>query len=476
MQPFDRVFTYLFPLSLLEPTQWLQIWRENERRDFISTTKIFFPIVAVLYFAHYWLFDLPMQLEPGSSWLLYRVSMVAIALAAYAYYALFPNLLPSYRLVAIAACTVFCVTQSWVAVFYPKAPWLYCFVFVIVSTLILRSSVLKSCLVAIVLIALQWRGLMASGVAIPEALSASGVTLIAITVMRGNYLADIRYFLLTQENLDAQRRNIELNIEFTDRIKFFIPRQIATRMERFLRERDASVINAIYEVLKPKKRQIACLFSDIRGFTEGSKDLDSFVGGSVLPNVKACTDAIESCGGIPRKIGDLVFAYFDDSRVDVNLLRAVVAGMEIALLSAAQNAISSHAEVKRYILISVGEAIVGNIGGFDSSVEITALGSPVNFLSRLDEATKDPALSQRISSSDLVMCDRSLEILKSIGVHPEVSTIDLPSLGVSIRNFQDEKTIHCLRPTEYNRSLMRTFYNQFAVDDSPWNEDGNKVA
>jgi class 3 adenylate cyclase len=476
MSFFDRVFTYLFPLSLLESTPWLDIWREKERQDFIGTARIFFPITATLYFAHYWLFDLPMKLEPWTDWLLFRLSMLLIAIAAYLYYVFSPNLIRPYRLVAVIACTVFCVSQSWVTVVYPKAPWLYCFVFVIVSALILRTSVLKSCLFAVLVIALQWKGLIAAGLAIPEAVSASGVTLIAILVMRGNYLAEVRYFLLTQENLDAQRRNIELNIEFTDRIKFFIPKQIASRMERFLRERDASVINAIYEVLKPKKRNIACLFSDIRGFTEGSKDLDTFVGESVLPNVKACTDAIESCGGIPRKIGDLVFAYFDDSNAHLNLLRAIAAGMEIAQLNAEQNANYSNAEVKRYILISTGEAIVGNIGGFDSSVEITALGSPVNFLSRLDEATKDPALSERISSSDLIICNKSLELLQNSGVWPDVITIDLSSIGVSIRNFQDQTTIHCLRPTEHNRELLSNLYKKLAKDNSPWNEDRYEAA
>lgn len=476
MQLFDRVFTFLFPTSLLEPTPWLDIWRENEQKEFFAAARIFFPIAAALYLAHYWLFDVPMELEPWTYWLTFRLSMVLIAMGAYLYYTFTPNLLTAYRLPAMLACVVFCISQAWVTVFYPKAPWLYCFVFVIVSALILKASVLKSCLFAVFAISLQWKGLMSAGLTVPEAISASGVTLIAIMVMRGSYLADVRYFLLTQENLDTQRKNIEMSIEFTERIKFFIPKQIATRMELYLKDREASVINAIYEVMKPKRRQIACLFSDIRGFTEGSKDLDAFVRDAVMPNVKACTSAIESCGGIPRKIGDLVFAYFDESDIGRNLLEAVVAGMEIARLNEEQNATSSQLQVKRYILISVGDAIVGNVGGFDSSVEITALGNPVNFLSRLDEATKNPALSQLISSSDLIVCDRSLDVLKQMGMNLDSIAIDLPSIGVSIRNFADQKTIHCLRPSEHNRTLILSHRRRLTAPDKAWNENRHEAA
>src|SRR5690606_33678348 len=96
-----------------------------------------------------------------------------------------------------------------------------------------------------------------AGVAVPEAVSAFGVCVLAIIALRGGYLAEVKYFLLNQQNVAAQRRNIELNIEFTDRIKSFIPRQIASRLERYLQDRDTSVLNAIYEVLKPRKREIA---------------------------------------------------------------------------------------------------------------------------------------------------------------------------------------------------------------------------
>lgn len=476
MRLFDRMFTYVFPLSLLEPTPWLEIWRDKERSDFLTTVRIFFPVVAVLYLAHYWAFDLPMGLEPKLSWLAFRVSMVAVALGAYVYYVSPWAGVGAYRAVAMVASGVFCISQAWVTVFYPAAPWIYCFVFVIVASLVLRASVVKSLCYALGVVALQWSPLMKAGVAVPEAVSAFGVCVLAIVALRGSYLADVRYFLLNQQNVAAQRRNIELNIEFTDRIKSFIPRQIAARLERHLQDRDTSVLNAIYEVLKPRKREIACLFSDIRGFTESSKELDAFVSDAVLPNVRACTEAVESNGGIPRKIGDLIFAYFDESSIHLNLLRAVAAGLEIARINEDQNLTAHAGQIQRYILISVGEAVVGNIGGFDSSVEITALGSPVNFLSRLDELTKHPELRKRLLSSDLVICDKSLRLLNELGLRPDVITIDLCQVGVSIRNFQEQTIIHAMRPTEGNRRLIRGFYERLVGEGWPLDEDRDEAA
>lgn len=479
MRLFDRVFTYLFPLSLLETTPWLDMWKEKERSDFLSAVRIFFPIAAVLYLGHYWFFDLPMGLEPGLNWLLFRLSMVLIALMALIYYWSPLHKVRAYRVVAVVATTIFSISQSWVTVFYPAAPWLYCFVFVVVSALILRTSVIKSTAFALAVISLQWPALMQAGLAVPELLSASGVAILALVVLRGAYLADVRYFLLNQQNIDAQRRNIELNIEFTDRIKSFIPGQIANRLEKYLKYRDTSVVSAIYEVLRPRKVEIACLFSDIRGFTEGSKDLDAFISESVLPNLKACTDAVESNGGIPRKIGDLMFAYFDYASVHLNLLRAVLSGLDIARINSdlnSTNANAGHTGIERYILISVGEAIVGNIGGFDSSVEITALGSPVNFLSRLDEATKHPELRKRLESSDLLLCDRSLHLLNEIGVYPAVVSLDLKALGVSIRNFPDQSVVHAMRPTERNRNLIGKFYDRLKEEGLAGDEDRSEAA
>jgi class 3 adenylate cyclase len=471
----DKTLLYLFPKSLLETTPWLEIWRERERASFVSLAKIFFPFTALLYFMHYWFFDIPMGLEPSDNWLAFRSTMVGIAILAFFYYTVLPEALVHYRIVAMLVTTAFCVSQAYVTVFYPPAPWLYCYVFVIVSALFLRASVLKSIAFALLVMALQLPALMSTPISVPEVLSAATVTIISIVVLRGGYASDIVNFYLTQSNLEAQRKNIELSIEFADRIKFFIPKKIATRMEQHLASNDASVVSAIYEVLKPRTRNIACLFSDIRGFTDASRKLDSFVKNSAIPNIKLCTETIDDAGGIPRKIGDLLFAYFDEISLTQNVLNALAAAIDIARMNSRLNVHSNHM-INRYLLISCGEAVVGNIGGLDSSVEITALGSPVNYLSRLDDATKIPALAAQLKSSDIVLSESAFNQLVEGGIGIQARLIDLHSLGIEVRNFPAEKNVYCLQASEHNCEVVRLALSSLLINASQVYENRSKAA
>ena len=475
---FERLLAFTFPTSLIEGTPWMGIWKEKERQDFLSIARVFFPIAAAIYLGHFFFYDKAMNLEPEELWLKFRVGMATLALLTFAFYMSSWTRIKYYRLPAALTCLCFCYFQGRVTIWYDEAPWLYCFVFTIMCTMVLKTSVLNSVLYAALTIAVQWNSILEAGVPVPTAASASFVTLIFLIASRGNYLGDVRYFLLNQQNIDAQRKNIELNIEFTDRIKSFIPEQIAKRLENHLNNRETTVLQAIDEVLRPRKREVACLFSDIRGFTEASKELEEYIGELVLPNVKECTSAIEANGGIPRKIGDLVFAYFDDKRPFANLLNAISAGFEISKINETQNSVRSGTQIQRYILIATGDAIVGNIGGFDSSVEITALGSPVNFLSRVDEITKQPSVKSLLSSGDLILCKTTMQKLVDQDVHLEVRDIRLDSLGLTIRNFSDEKILYCVSPSESNVKTITSAVMRLndGNTDQAWNERAGEAA
>ena len=475
---YGRFIAYIFPLSLLEGTPWLQAWKVKENEDFVGIAKVIFPISAILYVSHYFLFDKPMGLTPLQDWLIFRLSMAAIALATFVLY--FTQLARTtfYRAPAIITFLIFCYSQAQVTIRYPEAPWLYCFLFVGIASLTLRASVVTSAVFAVCAIFIQWSTLLETGVPSPTLFSAAFVTLLLIVASRGGYVADLRYFLLNQQNTDSQRRNIELNIEFTDRIKSFIPGEIAKRLDFRLRERDTTVLQAIDEVLRPRKKQIACLFSDIRGYTEASKNLENFIGELVLPNVKACTSAIDDNGGIPRKIGDLIFAYFDGNGPHLNLLQAIRAAFQITEVNESQNGDTADGQkITRYILVSVGDAYVGNIGGFDSSVEITALGSPVNLLSRIDELTKEERIAAELDSGDLVLSSTAYNMMFEIGLRPFVKKLILKELGLSIRNFPDEECIYVMAPNEANKNHFSKFY-RFAVESQEHlvDERPNKVA
>ncbi len=464
MKWLDTTLTWMFPTFLLDGTAWLAEWRDNERSTNINTLRIALPIIAVAWASHYLLYDLPMQLEPAEDWLMLRIAgTVACVAVLPAYFQPLINHITYIRVPAVIAFTSIVYLQSISVVWHGQETWIFLFIMVLIFSLLLRLSSLLSAAFCLLCISLSFSNLVAGGVTLPNIVTGTVVTVVAVMIVRTAYLLDIRNFLLAQQHELSQREVLKLSKDFADRLRSFIPKIIADRIEYAVQERGLSVLEASMDVLQAKEKTIACLFSDIRGFTENSKDLHRFIGNSVMPEVKACTDLIENRLGIPRKIGDLVFAYFDDESPQLNVLRAILTGMEIARFNSDMNATAVNINISRYILIDCGEAIVGNLGGQDSSVEITALGSPVNFLARLDEVTKHQALQGKIQPGDLLLSERAMDMIDNVihgtGVEIDYQKIDLSQLGITVRDFPDAQSIYSMRSTDKNYESLVAPYN-----------------
>lgn len=463
MKWLDSSLTWMFPTFLLDGTPWYGDWREKERISTVNVLRMALPIVSVAWLSHYFLYDRPMNLEPIDDWLSLRLTGAAVCLLALpAYFEPIRSKIRFNRLPALIAFLSVIYLQSISVVWHGQQTWVFLFIMIMTFSLVLRMSSVESAVFCIVGLLVSLPNLVSGGVSTPNIVTGLVVTVVAVMVVRTSYLLDIRNFLLAQQHEEAQEKLLKLSNDFSSRLKSFIPKTIANRIERAVSDGGLSVLQASVEVLEPKKRQIACLFSDIRGFTQGSKDLDKFVENSVLPEVKVCTDAIEANHGIPRKIGDLVFAYFDDDSPELNLFRAVMSGMEVARLNSDMNATAGNAQISRYILIDAGEAIVGNLGGHDSSVEITALGSPVNFLARLDDVTKHPKLQSQILPGDLLLSSKAMDmilgILEGTEFELEYTKIDLVEPGIEVRDFPDTTSIYTLRSSDTNYASLLAPY------------------
>ncbi len=453
MKWFESTISWLFPTILVDGTPWKSMWAEKDKESFLATAKIFYPVAALVYALHFFFYDLPNNLEPIESWFLFRLAMVSVALVTLGFYLSPLRRIRWYKLPAIVACWCFCQAQAYVAYWYGLESWIFCYVILAVVVVSLRMSALLSSFFVAFTVSTQAPVLLDGGIAATYIFTGSMVALAFTIVARSSYLTEVKTFLVNQENIAAQKKIIELNLDFSERIRSFIPRVIAERMEDYVERARMTVLEASIEVLAPKKQDVACLFSDIRGFTQGSKDLETFVGQSVMPEVKVCSDAVEKFRGIPRKIGDLLFAYYDDPSIDRNILGAVLSGMEIARLNHDMNATSSTVQIHRYVLLSCGEALVGNLGGLDSSIEITALGSPVNLLSRVDELTKHSQMKDILEPGDLILCDRSAKTISRLVPDLEMRKIPLPK-GVSIRDFPEVSCIYSLKATDANYSAV----------------------
>ncbi len=445
----DRAIGWIFPSLALQGTPWYHLWQTKERKDFLFLPRVLFTLGGLGYIAHYVLFDRVMNLQPVELWFTFRMSMGALTLATAAYYFI-PTLyeVRFYKIPAIVAGAICAYFQARVLVWYEGSLYLYAFAFVIVATVVLRLSIGQSLLYAGLLIAAQWDSYLEAGIDKPLLWSASIVTLVFLAFARSGYSAELQYFRANQENVENQKRIIELNIEFADRVRAFLPKEISARLFRYVDVQRMTILQAIEEVLRPRHREIACLFSDIRGFTKATQGIgDTYLDDGVIPNVKQCTEAVERSGGIPRKIGDLLFAYFDAPEANANLAHCLKAAIEVIQVNSDFNASRPGKDpINRYVLMTSGEAIVGNLGGFDSSIEITALGNPVNFLSRIDEATKQPALRQMISSKHIVIDERTARLLMAIVPGFEPEALSLRELGVTIRDFEsvDQLFLYCV--------------------------------
>lgn len=432
------------------------VWDEQERREFVLNARIFFGLAGASYILHYYTVDRGEGLAPSDLWFNYRYGMATVAFSCLALYC--TNWVMSaklFKLPILIACSLFCYFQTMTIIWYPKVPYLYSFAFIFISCLIIRSTVLKTLIFGTFLSFLIWDPLMRAGQSPSMMFSAAVVTQIFVVYFKSKYLSDIRLFLANQKNIEAQRKIIEINMEFTNQVKAFLPSEISKRLIHYIKDQRMSVIQAIDEVLRPRSTEIACIFSDIRGFTKGVNDLPGFVNNSLLPNLKATTQAVETFKGIPRKIGDLLFAYYDSANAKENILNSIRTAFEISNINKELNQdLPVELRINRYILVSCGEAMVGNLSGYDSGIEITAIGKPVNLLSRIDEATKDAKFRQNLNEGDVVLTPYLAKAVLEILPELDLSLLSLESINVKIRDFDEVNELFLLPITKKNYQLL----------------------
>ncbi len=175
----------------------------------------------------------------------------------------------------------------------------------------------------------------------------------------------------------------------------------------FSRYVSADVVNEILEhrdglALHGKRRHLTILFSDIRGFTSISEQIDPEQVVAFLSEYLAqATQIIFTHGGtVDKFIGDAIMALFGAPKsYGDDALRAVQTGM--AMVALAESLGPKWAPIlgrplRVGIGINSGEAVVGNIGSEIRS-DFTAIGDAVNLASRLEGLTKELGIPLLIS-------------------------------------------------------------------------------
>ncbi len=182
------------------------------------------------------------------------------------------------------------------------------------------------------------------------------------------------------------------------------------------------------ELLRPggERREVAILFSDLRGFTRYSENLPpERLVAELNAYLSAMVAVISSEQGVVDKyIGDAIMVVFGIPR---SLPDAAARAIRTA--ATMQQALTAHnlarAEMKlpplkQGIGVHYGEVVVGNIGT-DARMQYTVVGDAVNLASRLESATKTlgaPVLISAAAEAAARGCGASIPPMRSRGTIP----------------------------------------------------------
>jgi len=147
-------------------------------------------------------------------------------------------------------------------------------------------------------------------------------------------------------------------------------------------------------LLRPRRRLVTVLFSDIRGFTTISERLPPEQVDEMLREyLTVMTEVVfRHRGTIDKYMGDGIMALFNAPREDaehaLNAIRTALEFQERAIPFSARWEAKLGVAIRCGVGINSGEAIVGSLGSKQRN-EYTAIGDPVNLAARLESVTKD---------------------------------------------------------------------------------------
>lgn len=160
--------------------------------------------------------------------------------------------------------------------------------------------------------------------------------------------------------------------------------RIRTNLNRYISRRTQTMVAAysITGVLPtPEEQDLCVLFSDVRGFTQMSQELEPASLFNVLSNhLGMQVDCVYRHGGyIDKFAGDGIMAVFDS--VD-RVAQACACALEIIERTELSNVDNDAESLELGIGIHAGTALVGNIGS-DKHLDYSVIGETVNLAARL---------------------------------------------------------------------------------------------
>ena len=145
MRFIEKAIYILFPTLLVSATEWYELWKENQRNDFVRSARLILVLIALVYIGHYFFFDKVLGLTPIEHWFKFRFGMASLCMLTFGFYSIEKlSQKPWYKIPMMIALAAVCITQAHVSVWYQPASYLFSCTFTYLSAVLLRTSILKS--------------------------------------------------------------------------------------------------------------------------------------------------------------------------------------------------------------------------------------------------------------------------------------------------------------------------------------------
>gem|GEM_PF-2608915 len=290
-----------------------------------------------------------------------------------------------------------------------------------------------------------------------------------VFLLRLQFRNELKSFVNNCRLLAKQKEVIASQRDFQKHLKAFLPKVIFERLAKQAKNNHLRLEHidsaTILRELKPQVKNVCCIYSDVRGFTSSTKDINHEYIDAFLLELRQYSNIAESNGGIPRIVGDLIFTYFDYANKEKSLLSAM---RTVVLMSKWHKHFIVEKITEsfdRYFVVCMGEAVVGNIGGVHSSREISALGRPVNLSARIDELTKSKVLQNILQENRIILSDEVVECLKAHNINLDLIKVNMQEHGLCIRDFSEENCIWALKLSADNlKQLKIVANNEFSAE------------
>jgi len=252
----------------------------------------------------------------------------------------------------------------------------------------------------------------------------SGVLTASVTALGGYYLIskgmliDVTWTLISQFVVGATAFYLRFREQY--KLRLLIKKQF----EHYLDPRQVKLLQNNPNLLKlgGEKRVCTFLFTDVRGFTSLSEQLEPEQVTEIMN--KALTiqsNAVKEHGGMVDKyIGDAMMAIFN-APIDLPNHEDKAIKTAIKIIEDMKKA---DIGVAIGIGINTGEAVIGNMGS-DTRFDYSAIGDAVNTASRLESATKEVGKDLIIGLNTKQKSKFKLKLLKPIKVKGKSKSLEI---------------------------------------------------